>query len=71
MPQSFQQLNSPIPLSPTKLTTFQHNLHQLIPPLPALLLTFFSISFLKKKLTPILIILSLFLLPVLPHLIPL
>ncbi len=56
--QSFEQVNSGMSLSPTKVTTLQDNLDQLIPGLAALLLTFFCMWLLKKKVSPIVIILS-------------
>ncbi|HFJ9435371.1 PTS system mannose/fructose/sorbose family transporter subunit IID [Bacillus wiedmannii] len=67
--QSFEQVNSGMALSPTKVTTLQDNLDQLIPGLAALLLTFFCMWLLKKKVSPIVIILSLFVVGVVGHVI--
>lgn len=67
--QSFEQVNSGMALSPTKVTTLQDNLDQLIPGLAALLLTFFCMWLLKKKVSPIVIILSLFIVGVVGHVI--
>ncbi|TKI89423.1 PTS mannose family transporter subunit IID, partial [Bacillus cereus] len=61
--------NSGMALSPTKVTTLQDNLDQLIPGLAALLLTFFCMWLLKKKVSPIVIILSLFVVGVVGHVI--
>ncbi|MCG0585859.1 mannose PTS, EIID [Lactiplantibacillus plantarum] len=52
-----------------KVTTLQDNLDQLIPGLMALLLTFLCMWLLKKKVSPIIIILGLFVLGVLLHVI--
>lgn len=67
--QSFEQVNSGMALSPTKVTTLHDNLDQLIPGLAALLLTFFCMWLLKKKVSPIVIILSLFVVGVVGHVI--
>lgn len=58
--QAFEQVNSGLALSPTKVTTLQNNLDQLIPGLAALALTLFCMFLLKKKVSPIVIILGLF-----------
>lgn len=58
--QAFEQVNSGMALSPTRVTTLQNNLDQLIPGLAALGLTLFCMYLLKKKVSPILIILGLF-----------
>lgn len=58
--QAFEQVNSGLALSPTKVTTLQNNLDQLIPGLAALLLTLGCMWLLKKNVSPIVIILGLF-----------
>jgi len=50
-----------------KVTTLQDNLNQLIPGLAALLITFLSMWLLKKKVSPIIIILGLFVVGVILH----
>ncbi|MFC0233675.1 PTS system mannose/fructose/sorbose family transporter subunit IID [Vagococcus entomophilus] len=65
--KAFEQVNSGLALSNTKVTTLQNNLDQLIPGLAALLLTFFCMFLLKKKVSPIVIILGLFVVGVLGH----
>ncbi|GAQ00773.1 PTS mannose transporter subunit IID [Companilactobacillus farciminis] len=50
-----------------KVTTLQDNLDQLIPGLAALLLTLFCMWLLKKKVSPIVIILGLFVVGVVLH----
>ena len=69
MHKAFDQVNQGLSLSPTKVTTLQDNLDQLIPGLAALLLTFFCMWLLKKKVSPIVIILGLFVVGVLGHVI--
>ena len=54
-------------LSSTKVTTLQDNLNQLIPGLAGLLLTFFCRWLLKKKVSPIWIIIGIFVVGVLFH----
>jgi len=54
-------------LTAHKVTTLQDNLDQLIPGLAALLLTLFCMWLLKKKVSPIAIILGLFVVGVLLH----
>lgn len=56
-------------LDPVKTTTLQNNLDQLIPGLAALLLTLLCAKLLKKKVSPILIILVLFAVGILGHLV--
>ena len=56
-------------LDKIKVTTLQDNLDQLIPGLAALLLTFLCMWLLKKKVSPIVIILGLFVVGVVGHLI--
>lgn len=56
--QAFEQVNSGLALSPTKVTTLQNNLDQLIPGLAALALTMFCMFLLKKKLVQSLLFLA-------------
>ncbi|WP_414841342.1 PTS system mannose/fructose/sorbose family transporter subunit IID [Enterococcus saccharolyticus] len=56
-------------LSNVKVTTLQDNLDQLIPGLAGLLLTFLCMWLLKKKVSPIVIILGLFIVGILGHVI--
>lgn len=65
--QAFQEVASGKALSNIKVTTLQDNLDQLIPGLAALCLTFFCMWLLKKKVSPIVIILGLFVVGVLGH----
>ena len=58
--QAFQQVAEGRALTDTKVTTLQNNLDQLIPGLAALLLTLLCMWLLKKKVSPIIIILGLF-----------
>jgi PTS system mannose-specific IID component len=67
--QAFQEVASGKALSATKITTLQDNLDQLIPGLAALLLTFLCMWLLRKKVSPIVIILGLFVVGVVGHLI--
>ncbi|WP_409021994.1 PTS system mannose/fructose/sorbose family transporter subunit IID [Dellaglioa sp. P0083] len=60
MQTAMQQASDGLALSPNKVTTLQNNLDQLIPGLAALLLTFLCMWLLKKKVSPIVIILGLF-----------
>ena len=53
-------LGKGLSLTPEKVTTLQQNLDQLIPGLAGLLLTFLCMWLLKKKVSPIVIILGLF-----------
>lgn len=69
--QAFQDVNSGLALAPEKVTTLQDNLDQLIPGLAALLLTFGCMWLLKKKVSPIVIILGLFVVGVVGHVIEL
>ncbi|HGE6770222.1 TPA: PTS system mannose/fructose/sorbose family transporter subunit IID [Enterococcus faecium] len=57
---AFEQVNNGLALSPEKVTTLQDNLDQLIPGLAALGLTLLCMWLLKKKVSPIVIILGLF-----------
>ena len=56
-------------LDPTKVTTLQDNLNSLVPGLAALLLTFLCMYLLKKKVSPIVIILGLFVVGIIFHVI--
>lgn len=65
--QAFKDVGSGLSLTPEKVTTLQDNLDQLIPGLAALLLTFGCMWLLKKKVSPIVIILGLFVVGVVGH----
>ncbi|MDN6900370.1 PTS mannose/fructose/sorbose transporter family subunit IID [Oenococcus sicerae] len=65
---AFTQYASGLPLSSIKTTTLQNNLDSLIPGLAALLLTFLCMWLLKKKVSPIIIILGIFVFGVVAHL---
>ncbi|MGX7058646.1 PTS system mannose/fructose/sorbose family transporter subunit IID [Vagococcus humatus] len=67
--KAFELVNSGLSLSPEKVTTLQNNLDALIPGLVPLLLTFLCMWLLKKKVSPIVIILGLFVVGILGHLI--
>ena len=54
-------------LTPEKVTTLQDNLNSLIPGLAALLLTFLCMWLLKKKVSPIIIIIAIFIVGILGH----
>lgn len=56
-------------LTSEKVTTLQNNLDQLIPGLVALLLTFLCMWLLKKKVSPIIIIVAIFIVGILGHVI--
>ncbi|MGM0221870.1 PTS system mannose/fructose/sorbose-specific IID component [Enterococcus sp. AZ137] len=64
---AFEQVNSGLALSPEKVTTLQDNLDQLIPGLAALALTLLCMWLLKKKVSPIVIILGLFVVGIVGH----
>ena len=66
---AFEQVNSGLALSPEKVTTLQDNLDQLITGLAALALTLLCMWLLKKKVSPIVIILGLFVVGVVGHVI--
>ena len=61
------QVGSGLSQTPEKVTTFQQNLDSLIPGLMGLLLTFACMWLLKKKVSPITIIIALFVIGVLAH----
>ncbi len=67
--QAFEQYASGLSLTPTKITTLQNNLDSLIPGLVPLLLTLFCMWLLKKHVSPIIIIIALFLVGIGGHLI--
>ena len=67
--QALMQQASGMSLTPEKVTTLQNNLDSLIPGLAGLLLTFLCMWLLKKKVSPIIIILGLFLIGIVFHLI--
>ena len=67
--QALEQQGAGLSLSPYRVTTLQQNLDQLIPGLAALLLTFLCMWLLKKKVSPIVIILGLFVVGILGHVI--
>ncbi len=64
---AFSQVGSGLSQTPEKVTTFQQNLDSLIPGLMGLLLTFACMWLLKKKVSPITIIIALFVIGVLAH----
>lgn len=65
--EAFSQVGSGLSQTPEKVTTFQQNLDSLIPGLMGLLLTFACMWLLKKKVSPITIIIALFVIGVLAH----
>ena len=65
--EAFTQVGSGLSQTPEKVTTFQQNLDSLIPGLMGLLLTFACMWLLKKKVSPITIIIALFVIGVLAH----
>lgn len=67
--QAFEQFASGRALSPVKVTTLQQNLNDLLPGLMPLLLTLFCMWLLKKNVSPIIIILGLFVVGILGHVI--
>ena len=66
---AFEQFQAGLALSDTKVTTLQDNLDMLIPGLAPLLLTLFCMWLLKKNVSPIVIILGLFVAGVIFHVI--
>lgn len=66
---ALEQMNAGLSLSNISETTLQNNLDSLIPGLAALALTLFCCKLLKKKVSPILIIISLFIVGIVGHLI--
>ena len=67
--QALMQQASGMSLTPEKVTTLQNNLDSLIPGLAGLLLTFLCMWLLKKKVSPIVIILALFAIGIVFHVI--
>ena len=67
--QALQQQASGMSLTPDKVTTLQNNLDSLIPGLAGLIITLICMWLLKKKVSPIVIILGLFVLGIVFHLI--
>lgn len=67
--RAFEQYASGLSLTPTKITTLQNNLDSLIPGLVPLLLTLFCMWLLKKNVSPIIIIIALFLVGIGGHVI--
>ena len=67
--QALMQQASGMSLTPEKVTTLQNNLDSFIPGLAGLLITLICMWLLKKKVSPIIIILGLFLIGIVFHLI--
>lgn len=67
--KAFEQYASGLSLTPDKVTTLQQNLNDLLPGLVPLLLTLFCMWLLKKNVSPIVIILGLFVVGILGHVI--
>ncbi|MWP49435.1 MULTISPECIES: PTS system mannose/fructose/sorbose family transporter subunit IID [unclassified Gilliamella] len=67
--KALMQMQNGLSLTQEKVTTLQNNLDQLIPGLVPLLLTFFCMWLLRKKVSPILIILGLFIIGIVGHVI--
>lgn len=67
--EALTQFSSGLSLSAEKVTTLQNNLDSLIPGLAALLLTLFCMWLLKKKVSPIVIIIGLFIVGIGGHVI--
>lgn len=66
---ALMQQGSGMSLTPEKVTTLQNNLDSLIPGLAGLIITFICMWLLKKKVSPIVIILGLFVIGIAFHLI--
>lgn len=67
--KALMQMQEGLALSQNQVMTLQNNLDLLIPGLVPLLLTFFCMWLLRKKVSPIIIILALFLVGVTGHVI--
>ncbi|MDO5417509.1 MAG: PTS system mannose/fructose/sorbose family transporter subunit IID [Lachnospiraceae bacterium] len=67
--QAFMQYTSGMSLTPEKVTTLQSNFDSLLPGLMPLLLTLLCMWLLKKNVSPIVIILGLFVVGILGHLV--
>lgn len=65
--QAFQQYASGLALAPEQVTTLQDNLNSLIPGFMPLILTFLCMWMLKKNISPIVIIIGLFIVGILGH----
>ena len=65
--QAFQQYAAGLSISPEQVTTLQDNLNTLMPGIMPLLLTLFCMWLLKKNVSPIVIIIALFLAGILGH----
>lgn len=66
---AFEQYSAGLSLSPEKVTTLQQNLDSLIPGLVPVLLTLLCMWLLKKNVSPIIIILALFVVGIVGHVI--
>ena len=64
---AIEQCASGLALSPEKVTTLQDNLNSLIPGFAPLLLTLLCMWLLKKNVSPIVIIIALFIVGILGH----
>ena len=64
---AFSAYGSGLYMEPTRVTTLQDNLNGLVPGLVPLLLTFLCMHLLKKKVSPIVIIISLFVVGIVGH----
>ena len=67
--QALVQQAAGLSLSPVKVTTLQDNLDQLIPGLAGLIITLLCMWLLKKKVSPIVLIIGLFVIGIIFHLI--
>ena len=67
--QALSQYASGLSMEPTKVTTLQDNLNSLIPGFVPLLLTLLCMWLLKKNVSPIIIIIALFIVGILGHVI--
>ncbi|SCC14110.1 PTS system mannose/fructose/sorbose family transporter subunit IID [Gilliamella intestini] len=67
--KALMQMQNGLSLTHEKITTLQNSLDKLIPGLVPLLLTFFCMWLLRKKVSPILIILGLFIVGIVGHVI--
>lgn len=67
--QAFEQFTSGMSLSPEKIVTLQDNLNSLLPGIMPVCLTFLCMWLLKKNVSPIVIIISLFAVGILGHIV--
>ncbi len=65
--EAFAQVGQGLSQTPEKVTTFQQNLDSLIPGLMGLLLTFLAMWLLKKKVSPIVMIIGIFIFGIAMH----